>query len=346
MPLKSNVYFLINPKQSLLILRISSILVVFSLLQFGSSSLLAQTRLTPKDQAPKEHRVLSNSIAFLESSSGRCSAVRVGRSPLYLTARHCLQGCLIREGVFQFADSFPMDVIYYRLDRDQMSKSLCNVVINSIAKEISITSTSPGFIPRINERSMELLYRDKYHKLVQKGFTSEGDYVIFEILDQKNLNPDEACLELETHTSENGQEVFSLGYPSQTHREDGMNSDGVNLFYTSGKIKKSILQNSCLEEIELSSRQREDLLKRFEFESSFISSLDVTFGSSGSPVINQNFKIQGILTNVYDHSHHTQNDGDKPVNRYCQGSAKALETSTIINHLRNQNIDLEKFKCH
>lgn len=303
---------------------------------------------------------VAESVHYLDSSSGRCTATLVSNSGHFLTARHCLQRCLIQSGVFIQAENGPSGVFHFTLNSRQLGKATCDITLNDLKTSVSIEATSPGLIIKMDERSFETLAPEQFKSLVAEGYTSEGDFVIFKSSVHSGSNH---CLSL---TPKNNSylnvnfttkpELFQnidyayvnhhvFGYPSETFREGRHNSNGKNLYYSFGKSNPSILKNSCLKDENLTLSQQQRLTKIFDMDTSFLSTVDATYGSSGSAVFDDDHNVLGILTNTYRHVTISKNKNDEPENIFCEGSTKALKMTTIFSILEKINYEASQLSC-
>lgn len=302
----------------------------------------ASAEFIPASQAPASLIMAQHSTFFLNSSSGRCTASLISNEGHFLTARHCLQRCLIPNGIFKLDLDRPSGLNYYKLDASRLGHATCDVTLNDTPETVTIEATSPGLIFKMDERSIQVLEPELFKTLVEDGYTSEGDFVIFKSMSHARLN---SCLNLKPESDLTGAH-FVFSYPTETFRVEGMNSDGVNQFFSTGSYSPDILNNSCLSKIELNESQKLNLQNKFNFNTSFLSSVDAIYGSSGSSVINQDLNILGILTNNYRHAALTENASDEPENLYCEGSAKTLRSSSILNLLKKINFNIDQLKCN
>lgn len=315
------------------------LLIILNILIFLTST--ASARFTDPQNSPSLLVQAQSAVYYLNSNSGRCTASLISNSGHFLTARHCLQRCLIPQGVFNRAEDSPLGSYYFKLDPEKLGHATCEVELNHRPETVTIEATSPGLILKMDERSFQTLEPALFSKLVEQGYTSEGDFVIFK--SENYANP-QSCLNLVEEKNLNSRHhVYS--YPSETFRPDGFNSDGQSMYYSSGHLNPDIFNNGCLQDLELSELQQNNLRQRFTFATSFLSSVDAIFGSSGSSVIDDDLNVLGILINVYSFWSVTRLDQDKPENLYCEGSAKTLRSSTILKYLKGQNYDLSKLKC-
>jgi hypothetical protein len=261
----------------------------------------------------------------LNSANGRCTTVAVSPKGLYLSARHCLQQCLIVTGVFK--PKGEQGVTYFRTDRERLGSATCSVQVSGRRETITIEATSPGLVAAMDEPSLRILNPALFSELRDHGFMSRGDFVLFRI-PQKSSLP--AYFRLTDRRVTAGEQVRSLGYPTETFRPGTANSDGVSFYSSHGEVVPGIASNSCLQEAAPDAPVVQRLQEKFDEPTAFLSTLDAIYGSSGSPVIDQRNRIVGVLSNVYRHSHMTLKAEDEPERRYCRGSAKALRADQIL----------------
>lgn len=310
--------------------------LTFSLFLLLGLSLDAQSannqRFTPVRQLQLQQReVLQTAIDStirIDSINGRCSATRIHSRGDLLTARHCVQGCLIREKVYQTKVD-PESVEYYVLDSSRLGKAECSIAVNGVEEAMIVQYVSPYLIDRFSEQALKMLNRKLYEQLRLDGALSSGDFAILspknsrmeKELGQDNQDKQKICLSDE----EVPQDVFTLGFPSETKRSS-FNSDGVEMFFSSGKRLNSFSEGVCYQEAQ--EKHRKGLLAQFDEPGTFVSTVDAIYGSSGSVVYGNSHSIVGILTNMY--APYDRNPEKLPEVHFCSGAAKALQSKRIL----------------
>lgn len=277
-------------------------------------------------------------VFLLESSSGRCTATFISNQGHFLTARHCLQRCLLEAGVFKFTGA-PGGLSYLSLEASAYGQKSCVVQLNHQAREAVVVATSEGFISKMDERGFQAYNPDQFEEKVQRGFTFKGDFVIAQLREQAST----VCLKLQENLPQVNEPVLNLAYPSETFRADGFDSDGKSLYWSRGLRVEGIEQNSCLRDTEVPPTKMRDLKRVFDDSSGLLLSFDSIYGSSGSPALNTSNEIVAILTNVFRFSSVTGLKSDEPENRYCAGSTKALNIASLRELLQRQGLDLATF---
>jgi hypothetical protein len=292
-------------------------------------------RFTPvKDLSANDFPIIGKSTAvhFLKSSNGQCTSTTISQFGHQLTARHCLQHCLIRSKVFSLQKE-QGTVDYFVRDEKALGSATCTVEIDGVEQDITIEATSPGLIAYLDRPSFASINKNKFQLLESQGYTSEGDFVIF-----KAKSSSASCLSLATNDDVSST-LQTIGYTTETNRPDGFNSNGIDMYFSQGRLTKGIAENQCVHDFAPSQIALDKLIKSFDQPTSFMSTLDANYGSSGTAVISVRAEVVGILIETHRHAELTKNPEDEPEQRYCAGSAKALRVSTIVKYVSADLID-------
>jgi hypothetical protein len=296
-------------------------------------------------EAPYDWQMLARATVLIEKTSSgdsRCSGVVVSREGHILTARHCLQQCLIQTEVFTPKRS-KHGVDFFELNRTKLGTAVCDAVIDGTSTRIRVVATSPGLIVPADYKSFETLEPETYQALRERGFTSQGDFAIVQPETQLS---GKSCAQLSAVPAKRGDHVATLGFPSETFRPDGANSDGESLFVSSGVVVPGIGENSCLQSSDLSAYKMATLERSFNEDSAILSTVDGVEGSSGSPLINARSEVVGVLIQVYSHRWTTGRADQAPDQRYCAGSVKALRIERIRSIVREVNPEVwDNLRC-
>jgi hypothetical protein len=283
-------------------------------LLFALTAFAADLRFTPyaEIEADAGLQAYRSAVHLFESQKSRCTATEVSSAGHLLTARHCLQKCLITSGVFQLRRELGVD--YFVLNREKLGRATCPVSIDGVEENVVVEATSPGLVVYMDQAGLRSMNPALFKKMYDEGYTELGDFAIV-----RRPVPGGACVPLSLERPVGA--VSSLGYPSDTSRPDGFNSDGSQLYYTRGEVLGSVRENACFGE--LSALQQERAVKDYDHPGAFMSTLDAIHGSSGSSVLNEKREVVGVFATMFIHP---SRDPDK---FYCRGSAKALSVEHI-----------------
>jgi hypothetical protein len=291
----------------------------------------------PSDQLVQ----LRNAVHKIETQNGTCSATTISSEGHILTARHCLVKCLILSGALQRKSEEGYD--YFELSQEALKTARCDIKVDDKPVTVQIEATSPGLIFSFDEKGFQFVSPVKYKELVAKGYTNDGDFAIVKPVGLTEPTP---CVGLSERRVQPGDVQQTLGYPSETARPDGHNSNGVDLYYSQGTVISSIFENSCVKSFQPTPYQINNMEKDFNTPTGFMTTLDAIYGSSGTGVADADNHIAGILTNVFRFAEYTKLDSDEPDVRFCLGSARALSTETIRRSLLSQGYDMSTLSCN
>jgi len=272
---------------------------------------------------------LNRAVVLLNSPSGRCTGTYVSSDGAILTARHCLQICLIRSGVVREVSEQDGAIVFYETVPERLGVATCELEINGVPQTVTVEATGPGFVMPFNMSGLSSLNPALMKDLIARGYTSSGDFAIV----RQRVTTPTACVALAQAPAQPGDFVQSIEYPAATERPDGYNSDGEQAYASGGVVAHSIAENSCVVEASPPAERLARLMATFDDASSFVSSLDSNHGASGSPVFNAKGEVVGILINIYRHTSITQKQEDEPEVRFCLGSSKALRIERVLSFL-------------
>jgi hypothetical protein len=249
-----------------------------------------------------------------------------------LTARHCLNKCLIQARVFKAVYEQNL-VSYFVTDPTQLGQATCEVQWDGQPQTIVIESTSPGFVERFDEAGLSTLNPHLMRSLRAQGFTSQGDFVIARLNGAVNT----PCVPMNWPGVGSNSRVFAVSDPSATERES-FNSTGDRAYLTRGEVLSTIADNSCVREAQMSDDTIAALKVQFDEPTAFVTSLDSNFGSSGTAALNVDGAVVGVVANTYRHAEFTGQANDEPEKRFCWGSTKVLRSEQIRGFLTEQLI--------
>lgn len=295
--------------------------------EFQRSQRFTPVRLLNLEQKETLKSIVDSTVR-IDSINGRCTATRIHPRGDLLTARHCVQGCLIQQKVYRTqVDS--KSVEYYVVDSSRLGKAECLLKINGADTPMIVQHVSPFFIDRFSEQALKMLNRELYDQLRNDGALSSGDFAILSPLvshtnESEKNSQSSICLSAEDIP----QELFTIGFPSETKR-DSFNSNGVEMYFSSGRLLQSFAEGVCYQEAH--EKNRKGLLAQFDEAGTFVSTVDAIYGSSGSAVYGSPGSIVGILTNMY--APYDRDPKKLPEVHYCEGAAKALQSKRILQFI-------------
>lgn len=112
--------------------------------------------------------------------------------------------------------------------------------------------------------------------------------------------PARTCLPLATNRVLPGRRLWTIGYPSGTHRENGFNSDDRSKYVSYGRVRGSVRQDPVLQDYasEMSAQDQKVFWTRekqiWEQPHLLITGIDIVTGNSGGAMIDAEGKLQGL----------------------------------------------------
>lgn len=240
------------------------------------------------------------SVMRLDFPNGSCTASLISNTGYVLTNAHCLRDCI------------------------QMNKTLNSLVQLTQTNDYKITEYSRAILnkdiscPEYYTHSHQNILKHQYPKIVWvgKGHSSFNDNEVvnfppsilnkiknnkidavvlkFELRDGVQKAP---CLAVKKSSEEihKMKEIWTLGYPDYTQRNDGFDSDGYSPFINSGSVIPTIAMDRYFQSQNLGNKFYE-LQKQIHDQKHIIkSSLDGYIGSSGSPILNEKGQLAGLF---------------------------------------------------
>jgi hypothetical protein len=202
-----------------------------------------------------------------EDQSGRCTGFRTSTSGHVLTALHCMSECLESNSVFKVSLPTDQDLKAALLTGDigAVSETPANLPILNPTSTCKVHVSGHGILDMevvsVGDCDFDALknrydllassdnnIKNKIKKLGEIHFDnflqgicpSDNDFVI---LKHKQLKAESAgCLPLVKEQPGLATKIYVSGFPMQTYYVDGNNSDGNNLFISTGQI---VRQNHC-----------------------------------------------------------------------------------------------------
>jgi hypothetical protein len=267
--------------------------------------------------------------------NGGCSGLIVSKEGHFLTAAHCIDRCLIENGVAvtkKFGKGSDAEIILFNREKikaglKQGKPIVCDLQsIEMRTASADVIWIGKGTAAWSNDRALDALspaqiatlrdYSDDYVILkAHPRVTPTGKIV------KPRLN---GCVGASGPTvAKAGDAVFSIGFPSEARRNPNQHSsDGNSEYLTRGKVTQATIGNGYYSTQNFS-KQITAILKNVEgAHYKVATNLDVVPGLSGSAVINSKGQIVGV--NAF-----STYPGDD--NRYFEGASIAISFKHIWN---------------
>ena len=273
------------------------------------------------------------SVLRIEDNFGTCTGTRVSRNGHILTARHCLNDCLISSNYVEPVRLYPefghrSPNLYLFTNR---KPTYCDLSVNGESKTLKVVAASRGFMIPSEQRSLGVFDWNLYVSFLDNSYFHNGDFAIL----QDETSTGGECKSIGRYKLIPGDYVHYLGFPdATTGRPDGMNSDGNQLRMGRGRIIESISQNPC-------ANITDRLKTRYDRDDLLLSTVDIVHGASGSSLLDRNGNVVGLLNSSFG-------QGVKISSQYCEGSAVAIKIETILGFLKENEFlnSNETFSCH
>lgn len=276
-------------------------------------------------------------VVQLKDRFGSCTGTRISKSGHILTARHCLNACLIGGNLVESNRLFPE--YGYRspnlyLFKGQQAGVFCTKELDGVEKELEVLVASPGFMTPSEQGSLWSLDKEKYLSFLEKGYFHNGDFAIL----KETVTTSQSCRSVSQRSPLEGEPVQYKGFPGKTTgRPEERNSNGEDFLLGEGVITGSILSADCLSR----SANQEELVVKYDRPELILSSVDLVPGASGSALLDSEGKILGVLNSAYA-------QGFSLFGHYCRGNAVAVGIEKVIEVVREQFDHLnteEIFSC-
>lgn len=282
-----------------------------------------------------EGATLTPEFVKIQTNFGGCTGTRISNQGHILTARHCLNECLIQSGAVDEERLFPEEG--WRSPKlfhfPNGNPAFCDLEINGIPKRVEVLSASAAFMIPLEQSSLSRYARDLHQELMDQNFFHTGDYAI--VKDENSQR--QQCRKISMERPIATQEVHYFGFPGQSRggRPEGRESDGESFLRSDGQVVASITQNPCIR------GSIERLVDKYDRPEIILSTVDILPGASGSSLLNSAGEIVGLLNSSYT-------NGAEMYETYCPGSAVAIAVESLFEQmaqrLSQSEID-EYFSC-
>ena len=296
-------------------------------------------------QAPERQRlapVLDAAFHFRLDAGVDCTGTFISNTGHFITARHCITGCLLKTGVIEkeMAISDPTDQVKVILGRDgiwrvrdlytyKMTVEEDRVADGDVncpgtlgAKHVDfkvILSGGRGWlVPSKTLASFSKKYPEEYSALLDDGYEHSGDFAVLQVMDGNKASASK-CLALSRTGPLRGQALEAVSYPC-LHRDE-LSTQGLTPLYTTGTKTAGFKDSTYYRELgEAHIPFRVSTVERKE---TFFSTLDMEKCGSGTALLSNDFSIVGVATRVY-----------KSSLAYEKGSLEAVDSAAVLKELR------------
>jgi hypothetical protein len=313
-------------------------------------------------------RAVSSSLGFAAlglSQVGRCSGTIISPDGYIISARHCFDRCFDEQYALSESTSQPEGNQIQRVNRSKLPLT-CQIGFNGAIQDVTVVATGDcklGEPQQVGSKTS-----NENLELRRGGCGSNGDFTIFKVDGQPPLKCSPAC----ARSLGPGEDVWGVGFPSETHRGDGHDSNGKSKYVSAGQVNcglrdnedfKSLLAGQPIsalisqfrdiaEKIKLNRPQAGadeiylSLLKfiaRTDGEKTGIipSSTDFAPGSSGGGLFDDQGCLIGVNVSVDDYLQNSEHSKARKV----QGGANSISIARVQEILRSQTAS-ESFRTY
>lgn len=262
-------------------------------------------------------------VVKITDSFGSCTGNRISNDGHILTARHCLNACLVSKGYVEEINIYPeMGWRSPKLYKSKLDEnSFCKVAIDGKEQMVQVLAASEAFMVPSEQSSLYNMDKELYFEYLNSGYFHNGDFAII-----KSSEKTADCFQMSLSPAEPGAPVSYSGYPgATTGRPTGLDSDGESFLKAQGELIESIAQNSCV-----TKNTKVDRFKRlYDRPGLVLSTVDLQQSASGSLLVDQGgYGLALINSHV--------GFGSKTFSRYCAGSAVAVSVLEIMKDVQER----------
>ena len=277
-----------------------------------------QTEIAPASKASFHYRL---------QPGVDCTGTYISNKGHFLTALHCVAGCLAKHRAIQrsHASDEPVKVVRGReiytdlmtVDEDKIDEGLeCPVSIGNrkLTAKIILTGGKGWLAPKDTIADFAKRFPEDHKALLAQGYEHGFDFAILQVESLKTS----ACLPLARRAPAQGEKLAAISY-SCLNRDD-LYTDGKTALFTSGQRTAGFKTSEFFR-----TRGAQKLPFRPELidgQPTFFSSLDIEKCGSGSGIFDSHSQLAGIATRVY-----------KDSTNYEYGSVEAVDVAQVWKEL-------------
>ena len=304
---------------------------------------IARSAFYQPEQLPNKPQKLKNAINStfylnVDDSDSHCTAFAISNDGYVLTNLHCLRSCFDNGSKYYGADYYKKieDLGVFNLwevksnyPKNQICRNYTSFDNNKYFTEPHIVTLGAGK-GSFEEKELSQIPKAIFNKIIK---VSE-DYAILKY-DQVIAEP---CIKISKTKKVESENLWLIGYPKKSDRQDGFDSDGLHQYVSTGFRRKSIKEDPYLKTIFKTKKEWNLESSMYDRHQFLLTDIDSLGGNSGGPIINSNGELEGLLfANV------------KPnADKYEQATAISLKASYIyasvlkkLGHKKTQEI----FNC-
>ena len=310
----------------------SGILSLILILLFSFSFAHAEQKLTPfaelKTKAREEnyHAALS-SFHYRLNPGVDCTGTFISNRAHFLTALHCIAGCLAKNHAIERTHAVEDPVATVRgreiftdlmtVDEEKIDEGVsCPMQIGKrkVNAKIILTGGKGWFFPKDSLAAFAKKYPEDHQALLDSGYEHGYDFAILQIESATTPN----CLTLAQQAPSTGEPLKSISF-SCVDRNDTYFDGKVPLF-TSGHRTAGFKTSDFYKSAGIKGLPyKTDFIDR---KDTFFSSVDIEKCGSGSGLFDSQSRLAGIATRVY-----------KSSTAYEYGAVEAVNVSQVWHEL-------------
>ncbi len=252
------------------------------------------------DQLPIKPQNLENALSStfylnVDDSDNHCTAFAISNDGYVLTNLHCLRSCFDNGSEYYSED-------YYKKTENTGVFNLwevkSNYPKNQICRNYTAFDNNKYFTePRIvtlgagkgafEEKELAKIPKAIFNKIVK---ISE-DYAILkydQVIDQP-------CIKISKTKKIQNENLWLVGYPKKSNRQDGFDSDGIHQYISTGLRRQSIKQDPYLKTIFTTTKEWNLESSMYDQKRFMLSDLDTLGGNSGGPIIDAKGELVAVL---------------------------------------------------
>jgi hypothetical protein len=326
---------------------------IFSIIILFASSSFAKFHLAEKFDVPLPKaysQAMDASIRLIVTKTdgkfGACSGTFVSNDGVFITARHCLQSCLVDLGaVVVTTTSSAPNSEYMQIDPDKIRGNTCKMLfdLGDITVPVTAKILATGMGDIMNPTATLAGNPKKYLELIDSGIgPGSGDFIVLKLQTSQTI----ACVPLATKAATPKDRVWTFSFPGITNRGDGFDSNGTSLYISYGPVRGGHADSEYPPILKSSQEFRQGVTEDvanyflkvlFDLKYAIWSDLDTTPGSSGGSILNEGGELVGINTQSFSNT-----------TAYYAGSSVGLSIEWIKSEIKflYPEVDLDKtFGC-